>query len=169
MSDHLIRDAIESLIGHLTAHPETCRKKEQATAVLNEGLCCRVTAPDGTEIGTDMPVAIGGAGSAPSPGWFFRAGVAACNGTVIAMRAARMGITLNKLEVTVGSESDRRGLLGLDDVVPGPLRMCIRVDVTAEGADPEHLREIVHWAVDHSPMTDAIRRALDLNVDVAVT
>jgi uncharacterized OsmC-like protein len=168
MANNRIGDAVESLIGHLTAHPEKCRTNEQpATAILEEGLRCRVTAADGTAIGTDMPIAIGGDGSAPTPGWFVRAGIAACNGTVIAMRAARLGITLNKLEVTVDSESDRRGLLGMDDVVPGPLRMSVRVNLNAD-ADPGRLREIVHWAINHSPMADAVRRAVELKVEVAV-
>jgi uncharacterized OsmC-like protein len=169
MTNTRISDAIESLIGHLTAHPDKCRTAEQgATAILDEGLRCRVNASDGTTIGTDMPVGIGGSGKAPPPGWFFRAAIAACNATVIAMRAARLGITLNKLEVTVDSESDRRGLLGMDDVVPGPLRMSVRVNLGAEGIESERLREIVSWAHNHSPMADAIRRAVETEVDIRV-
>jgi uncharacterized OsmC-like protein len=170
MANNRIGDAIESLIGHLTAHPEKCRKNEHpATAVLDEGLRCRVTASDGTAIGTDMPVAIGGNDSAPAPGWFFRAAIAACNATTIAMHAARLGVTLSRLEVTVHSESDRRGLLGIDDLVaPGPLCMNVCVTLGAEGIDAKRLQEIVHWANGHSPMVDAIRRAVETKVEVHV-
>src|SRR5256885_1969226 len=62
---------------------------------------------------TDMPASIGGKGSAPNPGWYLRPAVASYAATVIATRAAKPGITLGQLEVTVESEGDPRGLLRL--------------------------------------------------------
>jgi organic hydroperoxide reductase OsmC/OhrA len=74
---------------------------------------------------------------------------------------------LQKLEVTVDSESDDRGLLGMDEVTPaGPLSSRIRVRIAAEGIDPERLRELVEWADRHSPVSDAIRRAVPTTVEV---
>ena len=62
---------------------------------------------------------------------------------MIAMRAAEFTITLHRLEVTVGSPSDDRGVLGLDDTVPpGPLSTRVRVRIEPEGIDPERLREL---------------------------
>jgi uncharacterized OsmC-like protein len=170
MAKNPVGIAIERLIGYLATHPEECRRVDQpATAILQEDLRCRVTALDGQSIDTDMAVGLGGGGTAPSPGWFFRASIAACNATTIAMRAARLGIALNRLEITVHSESDRRGLLGMDEfVAPGPLRMNVGVKLGAEGIDPAKLREIVCWAHGHSPMTDAIARAVETKVDVHV-
>jgi hypothetical protein len=44
------------------------------------------------------------------------------------MRAAVDGIELSRLEVVVDSESDDRGILGIDEAVPaGPLQMRVRV------------------------------------------
>jgi hypothetical protein len=76
-------------------------------------------------------------------------------------------MTLQRLEVTVDSGSDDRGLLGLDDVVPaGPLWSRVGVRIVAEGVDPERLGALVGWAEQHSPVTYAIRRAVPTTLEV---
>ena len=114
-----------------------------------------------------MPPPVGGAGSAPTAGWVLRAAWAACDATAIAMRAAELGIALRRLEVVAESESDFRGLLGLGDgVPPGPLRARIQVRIAADGAEAEQLREIVEWADRHSPVGDALRRSVPVEIEV---
>jgi uncharacterized OsmC-like protein len=166
-SDH-IRESIENAKQYLSEHPDEAQYTDQpATAVIEEGLRCRVEHAVGSVVVTDMPKGVGGEGSAPSPGWLARAAQASCDATVIAMRAAELGITLQSLEVTVDSESDDRGLLGMDDAVPaGPLSARIRVRIAAEGVDPQRLRELVEWADRHSPVSDAIRRTVPTTVEV---
>lgn len=112
-----------------------------------------------------MPEAIGGGGSAPSPGWLLRAALANCDATVIAMRAAQLGVALTTLEVTVDSESDDRGLLGRAGagVPAGPLSMRTRVRIGAKQVDPGRLKELVDWAEAHLPVGDAVRRAIPLS------
>jgi uncharacterized OsmC-like protein len=133
----------------------------------------RITAhhPDGMQLSTDMPKALGGTGDQVSPGWLFRAGVCSCAATCIAMAAAREGIELQQLEVTAGSRSDTRGLLGMDDegggpVVAGPLDMQLNVKIAAANATPQQLRELVEAACDRSPVPDAVRRAIALRLEV---
>jgi uncharacterized OsmC-like protein len=134
---------------------------------MEDGLRCRVETPEGAVVVTDMPAGVGGQGSAPSPGWVARAAQASCDATLIAMRAAELGVPLQRLEVTVDSESDDRGLLGMDEAVPaGPLSSRIRVRIAAEGVDPARLRELVEWADRHSPVSDAVRRAVPTTVEV---
>jgi hypothetical protein len=128
-----IASAWTSLGETLRAHPEKARAKyAPATATLESGLKCRVTGPSGERIETDMPPALGGAGSGPNPGWFFRASLAACCSTVIAAQAARLGINLTKLEVTVEGEGDNRGMLGLDDAISAG-HSAIRTNVRRGG------------------------------------
>jgi len=50
------------------------------------------------------------------------------------MEAARAGIELTKLAVTVVSESDNRGVLGVGDVRPGPLSVRVRIELAASNA-----------------------------------
>lgn len=138
--------------------------------MLESGLRCRVDGPGGVAVVTDMPVSIGGTNSAPSPGWLMRAALANCDATLVALRAAQLGIVLKHLEVTAESESDHRGILGLDEAVPaGPLDVRVTVRVAAEGVSEEQLRELVHWAEQHSPVGDALRRAVPLRVDVVTS
>jgi uncharacterized OsmC-like protein len=116
---------------------------------------------------TDMVAAVGGSGSAPSPGWLFRAAAASCVATLIAMRAATEGVSLEALEVRVDSESDDRGILGIDPAVPaGPLSIRVAVSVRAPGSDAGRLRDIVEWGVAHCPVTDAVQRAVPLEVAI---
>jgi uncharacterized OsmC-like protein len=112
---------------------------------------------------------MGGAGSGPNPGWLLRAALAACNATVIAMRAAQQGVKLKALEVTVESDSDNRGLLGLDEnVSAGLFGLRTRVKIGAEGATPAQLREIVEWGEAHSPVGCTIRNAPSATTDIEI-
>ena len=165
-----IQSSLEEILGHLAAHPNQGRRTDKpATAVVERGLRCRAHGPDGAVLISDMPQALGGEGSAPTPGWFLRAALASCDATVIAMRAAQLGVSLTELEVTVDSESDARGLLGVDDsVCAGALSMRTRVRIGAAGTPPERLRQIVHWAAAHSPVGDAVRRAVPARTEIEI-
>ncbi len=165
-----IRDSIQAVVAYLGEQPDEARYVDKpATAVIEEGLRSKATGPDNATLVSDMPVAIGGGGAAPSPGWHLRAALANCDATVIAMRAAQEGVTLTTLEVTIDGESDDRGLLGMDDSIPaGPLSVRTRVSIGAEGVAPDHLREIVEWAEAHSPVADAIGRAVPKTVEIEV-
>jgi uncharacterized OsmC-like protein len=164
-----IGEAIRNATQYLTEHRDEARYTDSgAVARLDEGLRITVTDPDGRAVTTDMPAGVGGGGSAPSPGWLFRAALAACDATLIAMRAATLGLQLSELEVTVDGESDDYGILGIDDSVPaGPLSVRTRVRVRAgHDADPSGLRELVEWAVAHCPVCDATKRAVPMTLDV---
>ena len=116
-----IRDAIETASGYLREHPDAGAGTDTAaTAVLDEGLRFRVAGPNG-EVTSDMSESVGGGATAPTPAWLLRAGLASCDATLVAMEAARDGIELTDLTVTVDSDSDFRGILGVDDAIhPGP-------------------------------------------------
>lgn len=163
-----IRQSIDNVIGFYAQHPQKARSADKAAvAVIEEGLRCRAEGPNGAVLVSDMPAGIGGGGAAPTPGWFLRAALANCDATVIAMRAAQQGITLTKLQVTVDSESDDRGLLGTEEgIPPGPLSLRVQVSIAADDATPEQLREIVEWAERHSPVGDAVRRAIPSRMDI---
>jgi uncharacterized OsmC-like protein len=168
MAADAIRTAIRASSDYLAEHPERARSTDSAaTATLLDGLVVRVTGPNGETITTDMVPSVGGSASAPSPGWLLRAAEASCVATLIAMRAAMLGLALATIEVTVDSESDDRGLLGVDDSVPaGPLRGRVAVRLTAEGVDPSTLEEMARWGVKHCPVCDALERAIPVTTEV---
>jgi uncharacterized OsmC-like protein len=116
---------------------------------------------------TDMPAGIGGGAAAPSPGWLLRAATASCVASLIAIRAATIGMTLGPIEVTVDSESDDRGILGLDDGIDaGALSMKVVVSIGGTIAGQDGVRELVGWAVRHCPVTDTIARSVPIDVEI---
>jgi uncharacterized OsmC-like protein len=165
-----IRDALAKATEYLTLHPdEAVYTDSTATAVLGQGLQVSVTGPSGETLVTDMPTSVGGAGSAPSAGWVLRAATASCVVTLAAMRAAQLGHRLGSLEVVVDSISDDRGILGIDPTTPaGPLSSRVLVRLSAPGVEADELRALARWAVDHCPVSDAVRRAIPLTVEVEV-
>ncbi len=165
---HHIKESIEGAVEYLTDHPDEARSTDSvATAVLDEGLRFRVSGPGGEAVTTDMPSAVGGGGGT-SPGWLFRAAVASCAASLVAMEAARDGIALGSLSVEVDGESDDRGILGMDSDTPaGPLSLAIRVSAMADGADPAALEAAIRRGVDRCPVVDAVRRAVDVRLEVS--
>src|SRR5256714_2987080 len=156
-----IATALDMVSAAIKTSPEKARAKyAPATATLDEGLKCSVTGPSGEKIVTDMTKAMGGNASAPNPGWYFRAAVAACCSTAIAMNAARRGINLTTLEVTVEADGDNRGILGMDDAVSaGHAALRTNVKIAADNASPEQLQELVRYAEARSPVGCTVRDA----------
>jgi organic hydroperoxide reductase OsmC/OhrA len=82
------------------------------------------------------------------------------------MRAAQQGLEPGRIEVVVDSESDDRGILGIDDSVhAGPISSRARVRIGENGASPEQLEALVRWADVHCPVQDAVRRAVPCTVE----
>jgi uncharacterized OsmC-like protein len=163
-----IQEAVAQASAYLSEHPDEARYRDApATARLSSSLRVDVTGPGGESLRTDMPRGIGGTATEPSPGWFFRASTAACVAALIAIRAAATGQRLLSCEVRVDSESDDRGILGLDDNVPaGPLSTRIEVTLEAPGMQRADRAALVRWAVDHCPVTNALTRSVPIELDV---
>lgn len=132
-----------------------------------------VSHPSGLQVLTDMPSEMGGSGDQVSPGWLFRAGLASCTSTRIAMAAAAQGIELQTLELRASSRSDTRGLLGLADddgqvVSAAPRQMQLHVRIAARSASPEQLRTLVEDSYRCSPVPSAVRDAVPMTLLIEV-
>ena len=163
-----IRQSLTTLNAYYAENPQRAVAPDKtATATIETGLRIRAVGPKGESLITDMPAGIGGDNSAPTPGWYLRAALANCDATMIALRATELGIKLSALEITVGSDSDSRGLISDGTAIPaGPLRFHINIRIAAEGVAEEELREIVRWAESHSPVGDALRRSVAVTATV---
>jgi uncharacterized OsmC-like protein len=166
MSD--IRESVIKVRSALAARADAGPAPDRpATAVIEDGLRCRVEGGGGWALVTDMPTPLGGGGAAPTPGWLIRAALASCAATTIAMRAAELEIALTRLEVTAESETDMRGLLDVGNGVdPGPIDARLRVELAADAADKQRLEELVRWADSHSPVGDCLRRAVPVELEI---
>ncbi len=167
MAEDLVAQAVSRLRIHLTDAPQRGLGTDSfAAAVLAGGLRTAVTGPAGQTATTDMPRGIGGQASAPTPGWYMRAGIASCTATVIALRAAELGVGLDHLAVKVTSRSDDCGMFGIGNAPAGPLSASMEVEIRSAAAQPAVLEELVRWGIAHSPMADALTRAVPLEVTV---
>lgn len=168
MSSTSIKRAVSAAGEYLIAHPDEARYRDShARARLGENLHVDVEGPGGEQLSTDMPRGIGGLATAPSPGWLFRAATASCVASLIGIRAAVLGIELGPVEVVVDSESDDRGILGLDpSVAAGALSVRVVGSIQAKRADRAALEALVAWAVAHCPVTDTIGRSVPIEVVV---
>jgi len=75
---------------------------------------------------------------------------------------------LKSIQVTVESESDARGILGMDDARAGPAQFLTRIRTKAADSDRGSVQEIIDWALRHSPVADAIQRSLPNQVELKV-
>jgi len=160
MSSDGVRQAIETTSTLFRKEPGKAQvSTPPVTAVLEDGVAFRLDGARGP-VRTDMPPPMGGAASAETPGWHMRAALAACIGTTIATRAAQLGVTLDTLEVTVFSEVDYRGMLGIGDAVaPGMTNLRSKVLIHSPDAPTDRLVEIVRWGEAHSPVACTIKAA----------
>jgi uncharacterized OsmC-like protein len=169
MTQQTVRAALERVISVLGARPDAGKKPTSfATAVWCGGLNCRVTGARGESAITDMPRPMGGDGSAPTPGWYLNAAIAACAATGIAARASLQGIELDALEVTINSQSDTRGLLGIAEVTAAMTDLKMNVVIGSNNATTSQLEALVQWAEDHSPVSGALRAGASPQVAVQV-
>lgn len=168
MTTHAIADALQRVKTVLQRRPDMGLSDDvPASARWDGGLRVVATHPKGMRMATDMPVEVGGAGDQVTPGWMFRAGIASCAATTIAMAAAMEGIELTTLEVDIRSRSDARGLLAMTDehgerVKPHPCEMRIDVRIAARGVPQERLRRLVEESWACSPMPNAVTHAVPI-------
>lgn len=171
---NLIALAMQRAVDVFTRRPQQgLHDDATAHAAWRGGTRVTTSHDGGTRVDTDMPRELGGSGERVSPGWLFRAGIAACAATAIAMVAASEGVELDGLDVNVGSRSDARGLLGMRDqagepVPPGALGFSIEVRIRASTADEARLRALVEEGLRRSPMQDALLRHPPVAVQVHI-
>jgi uncharacterized OsmC-like protein len=145
-----------------------------ATARWNGGTRVTIRHENGTQFATDLPTEVGGEGTANTPGWFLRAGLASCATTRIVMGAAVAGIELSMLEVVATSQSDARGLLGMRDTNgervsagPGELQLHVRI-AAADGTSAERLQSLVEQSNACSPVSCAVQEMLSIELRIEV-
>jgi organic hydroperoxide reductase OsmC/OhrA len=143
-----------------------------ATARWQTGMRVVASHENGTQMSTDMPTELGGSGDQVTPGWLFRAGLASCCATRIAMGAAAAGIELAILEVFASSRSDTRGLFGMADDASGetvgaePRDVRLLVRISAPGVAEERLRTLVEDCNRCSPVSAALRGGVPVALQI---
>jgi uncharacterized OsmC-like protein len=170
-----IAEALQRVESVLRRRPDSgLHDDAPATARWDGGTRMVASHPSGKQVLTDMPGEMGGSGDQVSPGWLFRAGLASCTATRIAMAAAAQGIELQTLELRASSRSDTRGMLGMADangqtISAAPQNVQLHVRIAARGVSAQRLRALVEDSYRLSPVPqavcDAVPVALLIEVD----
>jgi uncharacterized OsmC-like protein len=155
MSD--IKRAFERTAKALALRPSLGRDTAVTKARVRDGLICDIEAGP-FRFATDMPKAIGGTESAPTPGMYGRAALASCLATGYTMYAAKLGVPIRALEIEIQADCDDGALFGVSDSPPGYLE--VRYVVTIESSAPEaEVMKVLDEGDAHSPYLDVFSRA----------
>jgi uncharacterized OsmC-like protein len=102
---------------------------------------------------------VGGSGTAACSGDLLLGALAACAQLTAQMVAANMGLSVERLEVTVEGDLDLRGTLGVDPDAPvGFEAIRIRFEVVAPGASEEQLAKLRDRAERYCVVLQTLRR-----------
>jgi uncharacterized OsmC-like protein len=170
-----IAAALKRLEKVLLRSPKTgLHEDAPATARWQGGARVTTSHVNGTQIATDLPTEVGGEGTAATPGWLLRAGLASCVTTRIVMAAALEGIELTTLETVATSRSNARGMLGMLDTHgrpvpagPGDLQLHVRI-AAADGTSPDRLRSLVEQSNHCSPVSCAVQEITPIELRIEV-
>jgi organic hydroperoxide reductase OsmC/OhrA len=172
MASQEIAAAMQRVESVLTRRPAVgLHDDAPATARWQSGTRVASCHANGTVLLTDMPTELGGSGDQVTPGWLFRAGLASCLATRIAMGAAAAGFELSMLEVLAGSRSDTRGILGMTEasgepVCAGPREVQVLVRVAAPGVSPQRLHTLIEESNRCSPISAAVRDLVPMTLRI---
>ena len=117
---------------------------------------------------SDLPGAFGGSGSAPTPGVLLRASLGSCMAMSYLLRAAKHGIELTSLRVTVEADSEIAGMLSCDATAP-PGYTEIRCHVEIESpATPDEVTRVIDEGDRLSPLLDAVGSANTIRRTISI-
>lgn len=131
----------------------TCRSV--TTAI--DGVRCS-TQEGSWQVDTDLPPALGGNAASPTPSVLLRAALGSCMAMSYQLRAAKHGVELTSIRVTVEADSELAGMLLVDAAAP-PGFTELRYHVEIESPDPlEAVLRIIDEGDQLSPLLDVVVR-----------
>jgi uncharacterized OsmC-like protein len=108
---------------------------------------------------SDLSRGLGGQASAPTPGVLVRAALGSCMAMSYRLRAAKHGIELGSIRVTVETDSELAGMLSSDaSAPPGYTEIRYHVDIESRAPADDVVR-IVDEGDRLSPLLDVFTRA----------
>jgi len=167
MSTRIVH-ALERLEAAIDRRPGLSDRTSRAVTTSVDGLRCS------TEEGSwvtpaDLPGTLGGDESAPPPAVLLRAALGSCMAMSYRLRAAKHGIELTSVQVTVEADSELIGMLSCDAAAP-PGFTEIRYHVEIESPAPvASVRRVLDEGDRLSPILDALDRANSLRRTTSVS
>ncbi len=124
---------------------------------IKNGLTCEIE--EGKwKFSADMPTSVGGNAEGPTPGVYGRAALGSCLAIGYMMRAAKMGIVIESLEVEVEADYDDGALFGTVEKNAGYSEVRYTIIIESDAAE-EDILKLINEADQHSPYLDVFSRA----------
>ncbi|MEM0990264.1 MAG: OsmC family protein [Pseudomonadota bacterium] len=160
-----IAEALRRAERTVTLRPERGQRTFRNIARVTRGLRCEVIEGDDYLI-ADVGRALGGGGDGPSPSTLLRAALSSCVAIGVKQWALRDGVPIDEVSVTVETDLDARGQLGVaDEITPGFL--CIRLLIDVVGpTDPKTVDAVIAKSLRYSPLRDVFEVPQTLNHQV---
>ena len=135
-NDAHIQTCQNLVIKHLTENPSQSLSTTTITGTVGDGLQCQVT-QGRHSVSMDMGKAMGGNATAPSPGFFAKAGMVGCIAIATRMTAAREGLSIRSVHVEVETDSDTLAIFGLGGGNAAPLDTRVRIMIDSDEPDAQ--------------------------------
>jgi len=150
-----IKIALERCQKAFTLKPSMGRGKAVSKIRMVNGLTCEINEGN-WKFSADMPEAIGGNNTAPTPGVYGRAALGSCLAIGYMMKAAELDILVKNLE----ADFDDGALLGTADknIPPGYLEVRYTINIESD-APEEKIMQVLNDGDKHSPYLDVFSRA----------
>lgn len=117
----------------------------------------------------DEPASLGGEDAAPNPVETALAGLVSCQVVTYRFWAAKLGIDLDTIDVSVEGDIDVRGFFGLDEAVRPGLGE-VRVKVTLGGPESgERYEELARQVDEHCPVLDLFTNQTTVKTEVVTS
>ena len=152
----------------LSKRPQLGKVTHSVTARMTDGLTCAIDA-DTHRLLADQPEIAGGNDRGLPPSLYVEAALASCLAIGYRQRFAATGVPVSAIEVEVSATIDVCGQYGLDDSklgFDGPVTYAVRV---ASPAPDDAVLEVLDWVDVHSPLTNILRKPIELRRDVRLT
>lgn len=164
--DDRIRLAQNAVIARMTAIPDAARSTILTSGRVDDGLICRVEQGRFSAV-LDLGPGMGGDAAGPSPGFFARAAIAGCVSIAVKMLAARSGVALDAVDVSVETDFDDAALFGLGSGKAAPLNTRIGIVVTSE-APEGRVQDIVDQALANAPWFRSLQDPQQISTHLTV-
>jgi uncharacterized OsmC-like protein len=135
-TDAHIRTCQNQVIERLRESPGQGLSTSQITGTVAEGLQCMVHQGPHA-VAMDMSKAMGGTATAPSPGFFAKAGLVGCLAIATKMTAARKGLRFRSVRVDIETDSDSLAIFGMGGGNAAPLDTRIRIMIDSDETDAD--------------------------------
>jgi uncharacterized OsmC-like protein len=163
----MIKKAFERNQKAVKLRPSAGKSTAVTKVRLHDGTTCEVQHKH-WKFKVDIGKSEGGNDAGPGPGILERGALGSCLAIAYSLRAAVLGIPIDRLEIDVESDFDAASMLYLNDDPPGFEALRYKVYVESPASE-EEVMQLIEDADRHSPVLDDFKRAIPVEREVTIT